>query len=849
MPSHGTGGEARGGKASAVKRVSLQLKWHHQFQFAGYYAAKELGFFEAEGIEVDLVEGGPDIDALGRMLEGDADFAVAASEVLLARMTGEETVACAVIFQHSPYVLLSRRSDQLRRPSDLIGKRVAVSEAGGAAQFRAMLIGEGIDPGKVGFTSGSWNLDDLIEGKVDAISGYSTTQAPLLRSLGCIPHKMSPVSYGVDFYGDTLCTTESFATRHREATEALTRASIRGWEYALDHPNEIIDLILTLPGVADRGTSRWQLEQEAQKMRRLIEPDVVSIGHMNRGRWENMASIYQDAGLAVVPPNPDWMDSFLLGADEESAASGLMQIGLLAGFASVSAFLVFVWNVILRKKIEKGIDMIQHQSELNRLLLESAMDAVIGLDDHDRIVRWGGRARDMFGLGASSVTGKSIERFLPGLMDRLSGESKNDLPHFQMDAVRADGEHFPAELSVSFVPGGFEVATNLFVRDIAERRELEEKLRQSQKMQAVGQLAGGVAHDFNNLLTVIQGNAALAESDADENVLPRLIEIAGAADRASDLTKQLLAFSRQQPMRMEHLCVNHCLERVARMLGRLIGEDIEITVSTPTMPVWVRADPAMLEQVLLNLAVNARDAMPQGGWLSISCDGIAPKDATGDWVRLQVKDTGGGIAPENLGHVFEPFFTTKEVGQGTGLGLATAFGIVDQHGGRMEVESEPGAGATFTVWLPGCREEADSAVRSADSNPRNSSGDETIFLVEDEAMVRTVARKVLAKHGYEVIEAENGRDALEIWKSRRDEIDLLLTDVVMPGGVGGHELATKLQSENPALPVIYTSGYSAEVFRGELVFPEAAEFLPKPYSPTDLLRMVRDSLDGVVLAG
>ncbi len=848
-------------RGKELQKVSLQLKWRHQFQFAGFYAAQRNGYFADEGLVVELREGGPDLEALTTMLDGDADFAVAASEALLARLNGEPTVACAVFFQHSPYVLLTDWKSGIRRPSDLVGKRVAVSEAGGGAQFRAMLIDEGISPEEVDFIEDKWSIEELLKGRVDVISGYATTQAPKLRNSGLSPHGILPVNYGIDFYGDTLCTTEEFISENVETTEAMIRACIRGWSYAMEHPEEMSDYILELPGVSGR-VERWQLLREAELMRQFVVPDVVGIGHMNAGRWQNMAETYERTGLARIPEDIEWLDKFVFRSSAEPEPPNFKAIGLIIAAIGLIATVIAVWNMILHRRVEKATALIRDQLKMNQLLLDTAMDAVIGVDSSGNVVRWSGQASVIFETEPDEAIGEPIKNFLPEMpcLDEKELE-ESVFERLEIEARRSGGERFPAEVSLSTVPESSEIWLNVFVRDVGEQQDLEEKLRQSQKMQAIGQLAGGIAHDFNNLLTVIQGNAVLASSQAVEEGRSRLEEIVEATGRASELTRQLLAFSRRQPMQLKSVEINDCVDGVGSMLRRLIGEDIEIVFDSCGESTWVEADQAMLEQVILNLAVNARDAMPQGGKLTIQTSVMTlyegaealPCDVeAGDFVRIRMIDTGTGIEAEKLPHIFEPFFTTKEVGKGTGLGLATAFGIVQQHGGWMSVESEVGIGTEFLVWLPLEGEKSSSPeLKPATAREIDESalgGSETILLVEDEEMVRMIAKKVLEMNGYVVIEATDGRAALDIWDSRGAEIDLLVTDVVMPEGMAGHELAEKLKEDRPELSAIYTSGYSAEIFRGEAIIPEESTFLPKPYLPDDLLKAVKENLGGIALA-
>jgi two-component system, cell cycle sensor histidine kinase and response regulator CckA len=389
--------------------------------------------------------------------------------------------------------------------------------------------------------------------------------------------------------------------------------------------------------------------------------------------------------------------------------------------------------------------------------------------------------------------------------------------------------------------------------DLTERMNLEAQLRHSQKMESVGQLAGGIAHDFNNILTVIQGHASLLVSfdRLPEEFRDSSHQILLAAERAANLTTQLLTFSRRQVLQPKDLDLNEVVNRMTRMLQRILGEDIFLDIRvSPTLPL-VHADQNMMEQILLNLAVNSRDAMPQGGRLSISTSAIVadaayceqhPDAISGKYVCLKVSDSGCGIEKDDLLHIFEPFFTTKDVGRGTGLGLATVYGIVKQHQGWIEVESEPSQGTTFRVYVPSSPPHATATPPPPLLDPEVRGGTETILVVEDEDPLRPLVVNVLRRYGYQVLEASSGPEAMEISRQQAHKLDLLLTDVVMPNGMNGKDLAEQLVRANPGLVVVYTSGFSSDIL-GENFVLESANFLQKPYDPRKLAQVIRDSLD------
>ena len=377
--------------------------------------------------------------------------------------------------------------------------------------------------------------------------------------------------------------------------------------------------------------------------------------------------------------------------------------------------------------------------------------------------------------------------------------------------------------------------------DITRRQQAEDQLRQVQKMEAVGQLAGGVAHDFNNLLTIINGYGELLRSrlppgDPNREMLDTIVK---AGERAATLTRQLLTFSRKQVVAPRVLDLNGVVSDMEKMLRRVIAEDIALTTSLQPDLGQIKADPGQLEQVLMNLAVNARDAMPQGGKLLIETTNM---DRPGPYVMLAVSDSGHGMTPEVKARIFEPFFTTKETGNGTGLGLATVHGIVQQCGGYIEVESQPGAGTTFRIFLPRTEEAGHShkSVHDLKVAPR---GTETVLLVEDEDAVRSLGQHILHDCGYTVLEAADGKEALQVGMQHQGSIHLLVTDVVMPG-VGGRLVAEQLVGLRPEMKVLYTSGYADDAVVHHGVLQDRMNFLQKPFVPVALAQKVREVLDG-----
>ncbi len=500
-------------------------------------------------------------------------------------------------------------------------------------------------------------------------------------------------------------------------------------------------------------------------------------------------------------------------------------------------------------------------NEKLRAVFDAAPIAVTALDLDGRVQSWNAAAERMLGWSEEEIIGLTLPTVGESQQDEfrqlrervISGEL---LMGVEVRRQKRDGS--PIDLNVYAAPlfgsEGEAVGIMGVLVDVTERKELEARLAQSQKMESVGQLAGGIAHDFNNLLTVILGNCEIVLTGLadDSPQRPDVEDIRNAADHAAALTRQLLAFSRRQILQPRVLSLNTVVSETLEMLGRLIGENIELVTELEPALLATRADPIELGQVLINLSVNARDAMPGGGRLTIRTENVnldrraqAHGEAIppGRYVVLSIADSGQGMDNETLARIFEPFFTTKHKTKGTGLGLSTVYGIVKQSGGYVSVESELGQGTTFRIFFQQAEDkEEDEREATPAERPVSARGSETVLLVEDEEALRGPMRRGLERAGYTVLEAGNAREAIAICESFEDEIHIMVTDLVMPG-MDGVELARHVESIRPDMKVLYTSGYAdSEVTRHGLVAP-GVEFLQKPYTPSELVARIRSVLD------
>jgi PAS domain S-box-containing protein len=498
------------------------------------------------------------------------------------------------------------------------------------------------------------------------------------------------------------------------------------------------------------------------------------------------------------------------------------------------------------------------EERFSKAFHESPLPCGIQNFSNKRFVDVNQRLAGIIGLEPAAILGRSPEELSlwekPSLAAHwYDGLSRQESLRDQEASLRDQaGALHEMRVSLSPLSLGGQPHILLLAQDVSEQSMLERQLRQAQKMEAIGQLAAGVAHDFNNILTVIQGHAGLMQHRLTPGSpqTKSLQEINNAAGRAANLIRQLLMFSRKQVMQFRHLALNDILRNSIKMLERLVGEHVLIEFHPQEMLPAIHADGSMMEQIAMNLAVNARDAMPNGGRLSIATSletihraptPMDPEARAGEFIRLTFADSGTGMDTQILSRIFEPFFTTKPVGKGTGLGLSTVFGIVRQHQGWLEVDSKPSQGTTFRIYFPSSREAAEKAEIVVDTALRQ--GRETVLVAEDEDALRQMVVQVLKIQGYRVLEAASGRDALHVWEQADRPVDLLLTDMVMPGGIMGSELAQRLTTQCPRLKVIYTSGYSPGMAGRDASLLEGRNFLPKPYSIGKLAQFVRECLD------
>ncbi|MBL7646237.1 MAG: ABC transporter substrate-binding protein [Candidatus Hydrogenedentes bacterium] len=744
-----TGSRCAVGEEVSPVRVRLQLKWSHQFQFAGFYAAVEKGFYRESGLEVELEEGQSGTDFIERVVSGAADFGVELPDLLLRRNAGAPVVVLAAIYQHSPYVVASLEGTPIASPHDLVGRSVMLRPSSNA-EILAMLLNEGVPLEQVRFVDHAFTAAALASGEVDAISMYSSTIMHEKALEGKHLNLLHPLNYGVDFYGDCLFTSERMLEEYPDRVRAFREASLRGWEYAMEHPREMAELIHNRYAP---GKSVENLMAESQQMMPLLLHKFVEPGHMNPGRWRHIADTFAEVGL--LPPNVS-LEGFIYNPDAAPDTAWLRGVAVSSFAALVILALVAVVLLLFNRRLD----------------------------------------------GAVRVRTRELEQANRALESEMKG-------------------HAHAE---------------------AERLSLEHQVWHAQKLESLGVLAGGIAHDFNNLLTVILGSAdmALQVLGDDAQARPLVSEIRDASNRAADLTRQMLAYSGRGHFEIREVNLNQLVGEIGRLLASSFPKNAQIDIDLAAELPLIRGDSAQIQQIVMNLITNAAESIPaeREGTVRLTTRLVAcskedlrksclpESPPPGEYVCIEVVDTGNGMSPEAQERLFEPFSTTKASGRG--LGMAATLGIVRGHRGAIMVESALGTGTTIRVLLP-------SAAKSAnDLDPRPVSGADgwrgrgTVLLVDDEEAVRSLAARMLERIGFDVLVAGDGVEGVALFRERSEEIRCVLLDFSMPR-MDGVQASLELQRVREDIPIIVCSGFNRHEMEERFAGRAIAAFLHKPF--------------------
>lgn len=711
-----------GAATPALERVSLQLKWRHQFQFAGYYAAQQQGYYRDAGLEVTLIEGEPGIDVVKAVVAGQAQYGVGSSYLMVSRQKGMPVVVLGVVYQHSAEILMARARSGIATVQDLVGKRVMLEDK--TDELTAYLKQEGVAEKSLRILPHSFEPNDLVQGKVDCISAYSTDEPFFMAKAHQDFIELSPRMGGIDFYGDNVFTSEAELRAHPARARAFLEASMKGWKYAMQHPEEIIDLIVSRYG---QGRGRAYLLFEAQKMIPLLQAGTVEMGYMYRGRWQHIADTY--AGLDLLPKDFP-LDRFLYDPAAKT------------------------------------------RQDFQHLLL-----ALVGL------------------VTLGVVLGGTCLAFF-----RLNLRLKK------------------------------EISTRAAVME--EKARLESQLQHDQKMKSLGILAGGIAHDMNNVLGAILGfaEANLEGQDPGTRLHHALETIAKVATRGGELVRGLLSFARQSPAEEREVDLNVLLKEEVKILSHTTLSKVHLDLDLEPGLWPVRCDPSALTNAIMNLCVNAVDAMGGQGRL-----GLTTRNAE-NAVEIQVRDNGSGMTKEVLERALDPFFTTKPEGRGTGLGLTLVYGVVKAHRGHMEIQSEVGKGTTVTLQFPAFMHGTAGIKVLPSPSEKPSQLTLEVLVVDDDEFYRLSIQMMLETLGHRATFARSGEDSLALIDGGFKP-DAVLLDLNMPG-LSGAETLPLLRGKLPRVPVVIVTGRADQAAMDLATSQPFVALMPKPFTMEGLQKQL-----------
>ena len=849
-----------------LQTVKLQLKWKHQFQFAGYYAALEKGFYREAGLDVKILEIKDGEESIENVIEGKADFGVAMSDLILHRAKGQPVVALAAIFQHSPLIILAPKASGVENIHALKGNRLGMEAH--SAELIAYLENEGISLEEIELLPHDYSISKLISGKVDAISAYSTDEPFVLLNQGVEYSTFSPRAGGIDFYGDTLFTSETEIRENPERVSAFLAATLRGWQYALENSEEIIELILSK---YTKRHSREHLLFEAQHSKTLIMADVVQLGYMNPGRWNHIAQTY--AKLGMIDENFS-LDGFLHTSGSDADYGWLKRIlGILIAICLLLCFgalLLAYFNRKLsaeiseRKRVEEAL---RESEKKYKTLIEAMPDMVWEFDENEVFTFCSESYREILGYEPFELVGKSAYSLMPAVevdkvREKFEKIKRERRPFKDLVNLNLTKQGKPKWLLSSAVPimdhDGNCKGYRGIDKDITEmkaveeeRKMLEAQLLQSHKMEAIGTLTGGIAHDYNNIMSVIMGNLSMAMEEAKPGSL--LVNFLSAANTAShkvrDLTHELMALSKGGDPVKELRSLRPLLKSASDIITPENAISYNESIS---QDLWqVPHDPYNMGAVFRNVVTNAVEAMSEGGTLTITAENLQIENKEqypglplnpGDYVHISFQDQGVGIPEAHLNKIFDPYFSTKAMGtqKGMGLGLATAYAIVQKHGGHIDIHSSSGAGTTVNIYLPAESqpEEIDITTPSAGNK---ASPVKRVLVMDDEEMLRKLVRQMLERMGYAVETVKDGVEAIAAYQSQKDSgepFDAVILDLTIKGGMGGEQTIRELLKIDPGIKAIVSSGYFNDPVMSDFQKYGFMGAMPKPYEKSALKKML-----------
>lgn len=865
-----TGSYAAETENAELDTINLELKWKHAFQFAGYYAALEKGFYQEVGLNVLFHENDETKQPIKALLDGSVDYAITGSEVVVYRGNGDPVVVLGAIFQHSPNAFLVTEESGIQAAEDFRGQRMMLLSGIQNAELLATLRQVGIGEDDYTLIQNNFDAFSLVRGEADVFAAYVSDQGFSLDEAGIENRFILPEHYGIDFYSDVLVTSENEIASNPQRAQDFLQASLLGWDYALNHPDEIIELILEKYNT--QNLTRAHLEYEADISRELIHPLLVRIGYTNTARWDHIKNVFIDLGFLDAGSNTEG----LVYQDQGEALSNMQWLTknwyFLAGLA-IALFITAlgVFTIQLRRQVNNRTQALK-SSEQNWLALINAVPACVKtLNINGELLSINQTGMEMLnaksqeqvcGLQILDVVDESYHQAYRELLAKVfKGESATLL--FKGKSIAGKEVWFETH-AVPFPDLEGKITRLLGVtQDVSERvgsgkekEILHNELQAARKMEALGHLTGGIAHDFNNLLAIIIGYTGLAKLEKDNgtgsnsSLFEYIDSIENAGERAKVLIDQMLIFSRGDDAEKIPVKLNELIAEDLSILSAALPSSIKIEAEiSEDLPI-VSLNPGQFNQILMNLSINARDAMSGKGTLSIRLDlmknihntcSACRKGIFNDWVQLSISDTGSGIDAITLEKIFDPFFTTKNVGEGSGMGLAVVYGIIHKNGGHILVETESTIGTTFKVLFPPfTNSNVIPLVHNNENTVLPKGSNEPILIIDDEESYGEFVKTLLLKNGYQPTFVSDSKKALHLFENNPELFALIITDQTMPE-VTGIEIVSRVRQLMPDFPIIICSGYSEHFDRNRAEELKVG-YIAKPVDTGKLLNIIHDTL-------
>ncbi|MDH3353834.1 MAG: ABC transporter substrate-binding protein, partial [Chromatiales bacterium] len=855
--------------SSSLVPIKIQLRWYHQFQFAGYYAAKEKGYYRDAGFDVEIIEGKPGKRPIDEVLSGRAQFGTGNSEILYKKLQGEPLVALSVIGQHSPAILLTKADSGIKTPEDLVGKKVMMIGDSPNVDFLAMFESEGIKLNDLNVIESSYNVQDLIDGKIAAFNAYSTNEPYILKKMGIATHSLSPISYGVDFYSDILFTNESQVKSSLKQTKKFVNASIRGWEYALANPDEIIDLILEK---YKTKKSREHLEYEARELRRLINPDTIPVGHMNPERWERMADLFVQYKLIPKEYN---LGQFVFNPTEKGEQDGLKYLLLIILSIAAIAIIIALIFLFLYTRLKKAVDakFIEEQkmrsSEMSFRNIISNLQDIYYRTDTDGLIQYasssayrvlGYKPKKMIGLKLSDfyVDPNGREKFISALQ-----QNGGSILGYQLEFRSSDGRSLWLSANAQYYRNetGEIIGVEGTVRDITDFKLLEDSLRTAKNLsdkssRDKSEFLANMSHEIRTPLNGLNGFAnILSETELTFEQQEYIDVIKSTTNELSHIINDILDLSR---IETGHLAIvtkptniNNLIKEVVNLFSidaKRKGLELH-TESSNIREKNIVIDPLRVKEILTNLLSNAIKYTQEG---RVTLATTLNKDRDGSYrLIIDVSDTGVGISNREQLSIFSAFTRVENMGEsnipGIGLGLAITKRVVELMGGSISLNSSEGEGSCFSVIIP-CAIIAESTeVGEAKAKDEGSYWHEiptnvVILVVDDNSINRKFITTVLKKNGIQLLEAENGEEAVKLVENKN--IDLVLMDVRMPimDGVEATRYIRNMGSEKSITPIVALTAHAQKDDLDEFERSGMNDVLIKPVDADKLSKVIYEQL-------